>query len=332
MTVTKSTAWKGENWFVSDFCKLIKRMGIWRKYIFLLLLRSPFDAVRTWVLANLLKAVFICLETNNSGTLPKICVVYGLFCGGLFIYNGIIWSNYAAFSAKIEVRIQTKMLNKILRLPLKRINSRFSGEWITRLNSDIQAAFMMMNGPMNLPHLVVAVINTILSSFLMLKSSPLFLGITWMFIALQLFANYNTVIKAVPKLKEESQNAMSENTSTIKPLITDADTILLYDAGELMMKNCEDTSRKLMKTNMKIHMRNALSDAGMRLFGIGGCLMILFMGYGFISKETMTFSDLIYCFQIRGSVMAGMFMLITCINNLKANSVCVKRINDIFEE
>lgn len=317
---------------MSDFCKLIKRMGIWRKYIFLLLLRSPFDAVRTWVLANLLKAVFICLETNNSGRLPEICVVYGLFCGGLFIYNGIIWSNYAAFSAKTEVWLQKKMLNKILSLPLKRIDSRFSGEWITRLNSDIQAAFMMMNGPMNIPHLVVAIINTILSSFLMMKSSPLFFGITWIFIVLQLFTDYNTVIKAVPKLKEESQNAMSENTSAIKPLITDADTILLYDAGELLMKNCEDTSRKLMKTNMKIHMRNTLSDAGMRLFGIWGYLMILFMGYEFIYKGTKAFSDLIYCFQIRGSVMAGMFMLITCINNLKANSVCVKRINDIFEE
>lgn len=317
---------------MSDFCKLIKRMGIWRKYIFLLLLRSPFDAVRTWVLANLLKAVFICLETNNSETLPEICVVYGLFCGGLFIYNGIIWSNYAAFSAKTEVWLQKKMFNKILGLPLKRINSRFSGEWITRLNSDIQAAFMMMNGPMNIPHLVVAIINTILSSFLMLKSSPLFLGMTWMFIAFQLFTNYNTVIKVVPKLKEESQNAMSENTSAIKPLITDAETIRLYDAGELMMKNCDDTSRKLLKTNMKIHMRNALNDACMRLLGIGGYLVIMFMGYGYISKGTMAFSDLIYCFQIRGSVMAGMFMLINCINNLKANSVCVKRINDIFEE
>ncbi len=332
MTATQSTVWKEAGWFLSDFCKLIKRMGIWLKYIFLLLLRSPFDAVRTWVLANLLKEVFLCLETNNSGLLPEICVVYGLLCGGLFIYNGIIWINYAAFSAKTEVRLQKKMFNKILSLSLKRINSRFSGEWITRLNSDIQAAFLMMNGPMNIPHLVVAAINTILSSFLMLKSSLLFLGITWLFTVVQLFVNYNTVIRAVPKLKEESQNAMSENTSAIKPLITDADTILLYDAGKLMMKSCDDTSRKLMKTNMKIHMRNALNDACIRLLGIGGYLMILFMGFGFISEGTMAFSNLIYCFQVRGSVMAGMFMLITCINNLRANSVCVKRINDIFEE
>ena len=63
-----------------DFCKLIKQMGILRKYIFLLLLRSPFDAARTWMLASLMKSIFHCLETGHAGWLPKICVVYGLIC------------------------------------------------------------------------------------------------------------------------------------------------------------------------------------------------------------------------------------------------------------
>lgn len=315
-----------------DFCKLIKRMGIWRKYIFLLLLRSPFDAVRAWMLANLLKSVFLCVETNNSGLLPELCVVYGLFCSMLFVYNGIILSNYAAFSAKTEVRFQETMLNKILSLPLKRIESRLSGEWITKLNSDIQAVFTMMNGPLNIPHLAVAVINTMLSSFLMLKSSSLLLGITWMFLSLHSLVNYRMVIMAVPKLKEASQIAMAEHTSAIKPLITEADTILLYDAGALMMQNCDKYSRKLMKINMKIHVRKALGDVCMRLFGIGGYLMILFTGFGLISKGTMAFSDVVYCFQVRGSIMTGTFMLITCLNNLKVNSVCVKRVHDIFEE
>ena len=92
----------------------------------------------------------------------------------LFVYNGIIWVEYAAFSAKVEIWLQKKMFEKILSLPIKQIDRRFSGEWITRLNSDIQAAFTMMNGPLNIPHLVVAVINTMLSCFLMLKSSWLF--------------------------------------------------------------------------------------------------------------------------------------------------------------
>ncbi|MCH5251096.1 MAG: ABC transporter ATP-binding protein [Lachnospiraceae bacterium] len=317
---------------MSDLGKLIKRMGIRRKYIFLLLLRSPFDALRTWMLAGLLKSVFLCLETGNSGKLAAICVVYGLICVMLFIYNGTVWSSYAAFSAKTEVEVQKVMFSKILSMPLKRVDSHFGGEWITRLNSDLQAAFTMMNGPLNIPHVVVAVINTLVSSFLMFRSSFLLFGVTWLLILPQLLINYKIVLGYLPKLKEESQNFLSDNTSAIKPLIADADTILLYNAGELMMKTCDGASRKLMKINMKMHVRSALGDVFMRLFGMGGYLMILLLGYMFIYNGTMVFSDVVYCFQVRGAILAGMLMLITCLNNLRANSVCIKRINDTFEE
>nr|WP_304710987.1 ABC transporter transmembrane domain-containing protein [uncultured Acetatifactor sp.] len=317
---------------MGELRQLVRRMGVWRKYIFLLLLRSPFDAFRTLLSANLMKSIFGCLETDHSGALLKLCVLYGLLCAMLFAYNGMIWAKYAAFSAKVEIWLQKKMFEKILSLPLKRIDSRCSGEWITRLNSDIQAAFAMMNGSLNIPHLAVAVINTMLSCLLMWKSSLLFLGISWMFLIPQLIIHDKIVLKSIPGLKEESQKAMAESTSAIKPLLTDADTILLYDARELLMMNCAESSARLMKINMKMHVRKAVSDVGMRLFGIGGYLMILFIGYGFIYNGTMTFSDAVYCFQVRGSILAGMFMLMTCLSNLKANAVCIKRINDTLEE
>ena len=317
---------------MSDFRKLVKRMGVWRKYIFLLLLRSPFDALMTLLSANLMKSVFRCLEMDYSCALLKLCVGYGLLCAMLFVYNGLVWSKYAAFSAKVEIWLEKKMFDKILSLPLNWIDRCFSGEWMTRLNSDIQAALTMMNGSLNIPHLVVAAINILLSCLLMRKSSLLFLGITWMFAIPQFVMNDRIVLKAIPKLKEESQNAMAENTSAIKPLLTDADTILLYDAKELMMTNCAKHSKRLMKINIKMHMRKAVSDVSMRLFGIGGYLMILFIGMRLISNEIMAFSDVVYCFQVRGSFLSSMFMLMTCFNNLKANSVCIKRVKDILEE
>ena len=317
---------------MNDFVKLITRMGIRRKYIFLLLLRSPFDAVRTWMLANLMKSVFSSLEAGQSDKLLIICVAYGLMCAMLFLYNGTVWSNYAAFSAKTEVRIQKAMFGKILSMPLRRIDSHFGGEWITRLNSDIQAAITMMNGPLNIPHVVVSVINTIISSILMFKSSFLLFGATWLLIIPQLLINHKIVIGALPRLKEESLNSLSESTSAIKPLIAEADTILLYDAGELMMKTCGEASRKLMKINMKMHVRSALGEVFMRLFGMGGYLVILFLGYRFLYNGVMDFSDVVYCSQVRGAILAGMLMFITCLNNLKINSVCIKRINETVEE
>ena len=69
-----STVWKGEDYIVNDLCRLLKRLGIRRKYIMLLLLRSPFDALRTWMQAGLLKAVFYCIETEEAGRLPGLCI------------------------------------------------------------------------------------------------------------------------------------------------------------------------------------------------------------------------------------------------------------------
>ncbi len=317
---------------MSDLLILIKRIGVLRKYIFLLILRAPFDAIRTWMLAGLMKTTFLCLEIKDKDKLLSVCIFYGLICALLFFYNGTVWSVYAAFAAKIEAQVQKQMLERMINLPLRRVESHRSGEWFTRLNSDVQTALMMMNGPLNIPHAAVAVINTMMSTFLLFRSSWHLFIVTWVFVLPHLLVNHKLVLKHMPKLKAESQKAMEESISVIKPLITEADTILLYDAGDLMMKKCEESSLKLMGIHMGMHMRNALSNVVMRLFGSGGYFALLLIGYSLIGDGKMVFADVVYCSQVRGSILAGVFMLITCLGNIRANAVCVKRINDVFEE
>lgn len=60
-----------------------------------------------------------------------------------------------------------------------------------------------------------------------------------------------------------------------------------------------------MKLHNRMHVKKAVSDASMRLFGIGGYLMSLFTGYRLICNGTMTFADVVYCFQVRGSMQAS---------------------------
>lgn len=313
---------------MSDLFNVIRKMSTLRKYIFLLILRAPFDALRTWMLAGLVKETFLCVEAGTAEELLAICMFYGLLCALLFFYNGTVWSVYASFAAKIEARLQRMMVDKMLRLPLRQVDGHKSGEWITRLNSDVQGAFMLMNGPLNIPHMLVAVINTVFSVLLLFRSSLQLLVVTGLFILPQLLLNYKIVLKHMAELKTESLKAMEESTSAIKPLITEADTILLYDAGDLMLQKCEESSLKLMRIHMSMHVRNALSNVVMRLFGSGGYLALLLIGYSMIGDGRMFFADVVYCSQVRGSVLTGVLMLITCFSNIRANSVCAKRIND----
>lgn len=310
---------------------LLKKMGIMRRYLFLLLLRSPFDAFRTWMLAGLMKRIFFCLETDNCHSLVEICVRYGLICTLLFFYNGTIWRVYAVFSTRTEVRLQKLLVEKLSELPFRQVENACRGEWMTKLNSDIQAAFTMMNGPLNVPHAVVAMINTLLSSILLFGVDKRMLVVTWGFLLPHLFINYGMVLKDLPKLKEESQKAMAESTASITPLITEADAVLVYNAGELLMEKCKEKSNRIMEINLQMHKRKALSGAVLRLLGTVGYLVVLLMGYGGFGNERMAFSDVVSCFQIRGSILAGMFMLTTCLGNIQANSVCIKRIRDTLE-
>lgn len=311
-----------------DLFDLLKKMGIRRKYLFLLLLRSPFDACRARMLAGLMKTTFLCLESGDTNRLLTQSLIYGLLCALLFLYNGTIWSIYAAFVARAEALLHKMLLQRILSLSFRQITDSSGGTWLTKLNSDIQAAGMMMGGPLNVPHAAAAMINTAISSFLLIRSSLLLSIVAWGFILPYLLLHYRLVLKHMPPLKETSLNAISENTSAIKPLITEADAILLYDAGNLLLKQCEKSSLELLKTNMRMHMRSALGDAIVRLFGISGYLVLLVLGYRMIRVGTISFPDLIYCFQIRGSVLAGISMMLICFNNIKTNQVCVKRIHD----
>lgn len=315
-----------------EFFKLIKRLNIKHPYGVLLLLRSPFDVVMAYLKAILLRSVFSCLETESADRLPAICMGWGLLCAMLFLYNGIVWSVYAAFSARTEARLQKEMTDKVLSLPYRSVQDRGNGEWFTRRNGDIQAVVTMMNGPLNIPHWVTAFFNTILSSLLLLRCSPVLLIVTWAFILPYLLLHDYVVLKRLPGLKEQSRSALTDITSLIKPLIADAEAIALYDAGGLMLRTCEQESRRLMKTNLKMHLCRGLSDLISRLFGIGGYLVLLLAGFAMISGGTMTFSALVYCFQVRGAILSGTLMLITCMSNIKANAVCVKKVNEALEE
>lgn len=259
---------------MNDFYKLFRRLGTLRKYIILLVLRAPFDALRAWMVACLMKSTFLCIETENAEKLLLECIIYGLICGGLFFYNGTIWSIYAAFAAEVEAALQKMLLHKMVNAPLGKIESHFSGDWMTRLNSDVHGAFVLLNGPLNIPHAVVSALNLTLSSVLLCRSSVCLFLATWSFVFPHLLLNQKAVQKRLPGLKEDSQKALSECTSAIKPLITEAETILVYDAGKLMMNVFENSSRKLMKINVTMHMWNAFSGAALKLLGFGGYLVV----------------------------------------------------------
>lgn len=308
--------------------ELFKITGNGLRFMILLIFRCPFDTLRTILEASFLQISFIAISENNYHKLYIICAIFGIGSMFLFLYNGIVWMTFSGFVIHLVCVLREKLFVHISGLSLEQIESRSSGEWFTRLNSDVSQAMAVINQPIHLTHAAVALVNICFSSVIIAVVNPKFLGIVLLFLIPHILFSQFLVAKPIGILATKSQEATAWNTSSLNSFITCADTAVLYDAKDFLQKNFEETSLTLRKINMQIKLRNAISNALLPALGMTGYLVLLILGGTWIAKGDITFGGLTALFQYRGGVLLGSLMLTNSLINIKTDLAGVKRVND----
>lgn len=313
-----------------DLYKFIKIGGKEIEFILLLILRSPFDAIHTIILANFLRYSFEAIDHKNIQNLLIICFI---FCIGnclLFLYNGTIWIKFSSYVTRFVSIVRKKLFKHISILTLKTIDEKSSGEWFTRLNSDVVQGLVIINQPLNLPHAVCAIVNFSISFILLFLINRGILILVILFLILHLTFSQQFVLKPITELSKKSKEATIKNTTDLNALITCADTAMVYDAQFFLLEYFEKSSIKLRNANMKIIIRNAISNSILPFLGLGGYLLILVISSHWIVTDSMTFGELTAAFQYRGSVIASAIMFTNCLVSIRTAMVGVRRILETF--
>ena len=89
---------------------LLKETGVWRLFVIMLILRSPFDILNSVLNANLIQFFIRAIENEKKESLPKIFFIFLLFSILLFGYNMTIWSTIAV---KTTVLLQKRLRLKV---------------------------------------------------------------------------------------------------------------------------------------------------------------------------------------------------------------------------
>ena len=299
------------------------------RFIFLLILRSPVDLMMTAINAVFLQQAFNAVERNNVERLNLVCLVFGIASLCIFIYNGTIWSIYAPFVVRMEKRLRIKLLIKITKFSYERIENTSSGDWFTRLNTDVQMPFTQ---PIHFPHAVNAILRISVSAFIIWHINPVVFGWVMIFIAPHIITSQFLVAWVMPQLNKISLEAMANNTDELSTIITCADIAAIYDGHGYFMKRYEKSSLELRRVKMKIINRNALNTAILPLFSLSGYLVLLIASSSWIANGNLTFGDLTAVFQYRGGVLIGSMMLINCIISIQASMAGIRRINETMSE
>lgn len=310
--------------------KLLKITGGGKRFAILLILRSPVDLCMTVIQAAYLQNAFNAVEQNDAGRLHVVCLTFMAAGLCIFLYNGIVWGIYSSFVVRMESRLRGKLFQKITNLPYERMEEETQGEWLTRLNTDVQMPFSQ---PIHLPHAVNAILRILVSAVILWIINPCVFGWVLVFAVPHVYISQLFVGSAMTGLNKKALEAAARNTEELSALITCNAIALIYDGQDYLMKRFEKSSLELLRTKMNLWKRHALNAALAILpFGLSGYLVLLLFSGGKIAAGHLTFGDLTAAFQYRLGVITGANMLINCLISIQTSMAGIHRINQTMYE
>ena len=310
--------------------RVFKRVGESHTYIKLLILRCPFDAILTMINAYFLQYSFGAIVQGSENKLRNACMYFAIASALLFLYNGSVWSLYARFVTSFIGKLRKMVFSSILYMPIKKFDEKSSGEWMTRLNSDAQMTINLINAPFNIPHVVVSVVNIAVSALLLYHINTTLIFVTLLFVIPHVAVNRKLVYTKVAKLMEHSQEYVERNATCFSTFITCADIVSLYDAKDFVMEAYEKSSIEIVRANMRIHKKKAISNLVIPLFGMGGYIVILMVGLVMIRRNLLTFGTLTAALQYRGAILMGTLLFINSMTEIRTNAVGLRRMEETY--
>ena len=310
---------------------LLKKLGLWRNFIVIMVLRSPFDFLNAVLGANMLESFIRMIEKGEKEKLFQNFWMFVLFTVLLFGYNVLIWSTV---SVKFEMRFQRetrmKMLSIMLESTQQDMERHSAGDWISRLCTDIDKLMDYMMTPVNFMHCLIATVNLVLSSavLLMINGKLLFAALIVM---IPFFIISSVVlIRKIPYFRKKSQENYAQYTNWMEPIVSAGEAIKIFEGQEIVLQKVRETSEKILKENMQAHKRSAWSSFFQIFSGNLGYLLLLVMGNGMIGREIGDFARLTKITQYRGEMMRSVMIVNACLNRMRINLAGAIRVDEIL--
>ena len=313
--------------------EMLKEAGVWREFVVMMILRSPFDICNSVLTANMMQKFMRLIEQGQRENLGKTLGVFFVLVVLLFGYNMTIWSTIAVrFTVKLQKTLREKMFDKIMKLPAAELMGSSKAEWFTRLNNDIDKAVGYLVSPINFMHMVIASVNLVISSvILMILSVELYIiGICCLvpFFMLNVF-----VISAKINLfKKEAQKSLVGYTDRIDAALKEKEVLAVYDAKGFAKERIAKKSLEILDRNMKAHNRGAICNMFYAFSGMLGYVLLLYRGNDIIETKLDDFADLCKVTQYRGNIVLSFNCVLNSVINMRGSLVGVERVNEVLLE
>lgn len=311
--------------------KMLKEAGVLKRFIVMMVLRSPFDICNSVLSANLMSSYIRIIERDDRDKLLLNTALFLVLTVLLFGYNMTVWS---VISAKTTVILQTelrkKVFAKIMELPSEELQGAFGADWFTRLNNDIDKACGYLTMPLNYMHMIIAVVNVVISSIIMICMNLELFAIGFVLVITAFVINVFFISGRITEYKTKAQRSLVEYTDWIDVTVKDREILSVFEGEDFVRAQIEEKSLEILKENMKAHNRVSLCNMTYAFSGMLGYLMILVRGNDIMGDGISDFGELCKMTQYRSNSVASFSCIYNSINNMKGSIVGVERVNEVI--
>lgn len=313
--------------------RILKELGLWKTFVIVMILRSPFDFLNSMLNANMLESFIRLTDQRDGDNLSQTFWVFLMFTLLLFAYNASVWATVAVKTdMMLHRRLRMKLLESMLSRTQQEMEEYSEGDWITRINNDVDKVADYLTAPINFMHSMIAVVNLVFSSMILIMLNPTLFGVS-IFLMIPFFILSGIVIvRNIPKFRKNAQESFARYTNWTAPIVEAGDAITVFDGQDIVLDKVREESERIMRENVKAHRRTALSSAVTATSGMTGYILLLLIGNSMIGTKIKDFAELMKITQYRGHMMMGVMCVNSGINNLKTNLTGAVRVDEILND
>lgn len=313
-----------------EMYSILKETGILKRYLIMLFLRSPFDILNSVLTANMMQSFIRIAEGGTEPVLWKNFWLYLILTTLLFGYNMTIWSLMASkTTVLLHTNLRKKMFDRMMNLSPEELCDVTGADFFTRLNSDVDKTIEYLTGPVNYIHMVIALVNLIISSVIMafLNIELYVIGISLVIAAFTI--NVSLISRKITSYKTEARLSLVKYTDWINSVTKNREMLSIFQGEEYVKAQIKAESKNILKENMKAHNRVSLCNMTYAFSGMLGYLLILLRGNDIMGKEMADFGALCKMTQYRANSVMSVNIIYNSINNMKGNLAGADRVKEI---
>lgn len=244
----------------------------------------------------------------------------------LIVYFGSLIFNTVV--AKISGRLRRDVFDHMCKLPVSWFEERHSGDIISRLTNDIQAAENSWGGQLIYP--IGAVVSGIGSAVVMVSIDWL-MGLIAISIGVGTLFITTRFISPIKKCSDDVQGKMSETTQRFVDILVSSKVARIFNLSSYLIEKLEDASGNVYKSEM--HRRrwqagqNAVNNFGVMMGFIG----IVLIGGVLVVNGRLSFAELLAISQMSNGIIAMFWILSSTLGELQQSLAGAERVLEVLD-